>query len=73
MSEQREAELRGMVTRSLLAKIDAMSMVDGTSRIDWVIRVLEAEADRQIHRATLLLRMVGSNPPPPGGDGRGAE
>ena len=73
MSEQREAELRGMVTRSLLAKIDAMSMVEGTSRIDWVIRVLEAEADRQIHRATLLLRMVGGNPPGPGSDGRGTE
>ena len=73
MSEQREAELRGMVTRSLLAKIDAMSVVEGTSRIDWVIRVLEAEADRQIHKATVLLRMVGGNPPPPGSDGMGTK
>lgn len=74
MPEQRDAELRGLIPRSLLAKIDAMAQVDGTgSRIDWVIGVLEAEADRQIHRATVLLRMVGGNPPPPGGDGRGTE
>lgn len=73
MAEQREAELRGMVTRSLLAKVDAMALVEGTSRIDWVVSVLEAEADRQIHRATLLLRMVGGNPPGSGSDGRGAE
>jgi hypothetical protein len=74
MAEQRDTELRGLIPRSLMAKIDAMSQVDGTgSRIDWVIGVLEAEADRQIHRATVLLRMVGGNPPPPGSDGRGAE
>ena len=52
-----------MVPRSLMAKIDALAQVDGTgSRIDWVIQVLEAEADRQIHRASVLLRMVGVNP-----------
>jgi hypothetical protein len=63
VGEQRDTELRGMVPRSLMAKIDALAQVDGTgSRIDWVIQVLEAEADRQIHRASLLLRMVGVNP-----------
>lgn len=63
MAEQRDTELRGLVPRSLMAKIDALAQVDGTgSRIDWVIQVLEAEADRQIHRASVLLRMVGVNP-----------
>ena len=63
MAEARDTELRGLVPRSLMAKIDALSQVDGTgSRIDWVIQTLEAEANRQIHRASVLLRMVGGNP-----------
>lgn len=70
MAEPRDIELRGLVPRSLMVKIDALSQVDGTgSRIDWVIQTLEAEADRQIHRASVLLRMVGSNPPPADGAG----
>ena len=74
MAEQRDTELRGMVPRSLMAKIDALAQVDGTgSRIDWVIQVLEAEADRQIHRASLLLRMVGVNPSGSESLGRGSE
>lgn len=60
---ERDTELRGLIPRALMAQIDALSQVDGTgSRIDWVIGVLQAEADRQIHRATVLLRMVGGNP-----------
>lgn len=63
-----------MVPRSLMAKIDALAQVDGTgSRIDWVIQVLEAEADRQIHRASVLLRMVGVNPSGSESLGRGSE
>jgi hypothetical protein len=57
-----------------MAQIDALAQVDGTgSRIDWVIGVLQAEADRQVHRATLLLRMVGRNPSATEADGRSAE
>jgi len=71
---ERDTELRGLISRALMSKIDALSQVDGTgSRIDWVIKVLESEAERQIHRATLLLRMVGGNPPGSGSDGRGTE
>lgn len=74
MAEARDTELRGLIPRSLMAKIDALAQVDGTgSRIDWVIKVLEAEADCQIHRATLLLRMVGGNPLLRDGEGRGDE
>ena len=74
MPEPRDIELRGLIPRSLMAQIDALSQVDGTgSRIDWVIQVLQAEADRQIHRATVLLRMVGRNPSDAEGNGRTTE
>lgn len=74
MAEPKDTELRGLIPRSLMAKIDALAQVDSTgSRIDWVIAVLQAEADRQIHRASLLLRMVGGNPSATDGDGKGAE
>lgn len=74
MAEARDTELRGLVPRSLMAKIDALAQVDGTgSRIDWVIQTLEAEADRQIHRASVLLRMVGGNQSRSESNGRDAE
>ena len=74
MAEPKDTELRGLIPRSLMAKIDALAQVDSTgSRIDWVIAVLQAEADRQIHRASLLLRMVGGNPSVTDGDGKGTE
>ena len=74
MADVKDTELRGLIPRSLMAQIDALSQVDGTgSRIDWVIQVLQAEADRQIHRATVLLRMVGRNPSDVDGNGKAAE
>lgn len=74
MAEPKDTELRGLIPRSLMAQIDALAQVDGTgSRIDWVIGVLQAEADRQVHRATVLLRMVGRNPLDAEGNGKGAE
>lgn len=74
MPEPRDIELRGLIPRSLMERIDALAQVDGNgSRIDWVIQVLQAEADRQIHRATVLLRMVGRNPSDADGNGKAAE
>lgn len=74
MAESRDTELRGLISRALMAKIDALAQVDGSgSRIDWVIQVLEAEADRQIHRASLLLRMVGVHPSGSESPGRDSE
>ena len=74
MPEPRDIELRGLIPRSLMERIDALAQVDGTgSRIDWVIQVLQAEADRQVHRATVLLRMVGRNPLDAEGNGRTTE
>ena len=74
MAEPKDTELRGLIPRSLMAQIDALAQVDGTgSRIDWVIGVLQAEADRQVHRATVLLRMVGRNPSDSDGSGKAGE
>lgn len=74
MPEPRDIELRGLIPRSLMERIDALAQVDGNgSRIDWVIQVLQAEADRQIHRATVLLRMVSRNPSDAEGNGRTTE
>ena len=74
MAEPKDTELRGLIPRSLMAQIDVLAQVDGTgSRIDWVIGVLQAEADRQVHRATVLLRMVGRNPLDAEGNGKGTE
>ena len=71
MAEPRDTELRGLIPRSLMAQIDALAQVDGTgSRIDWVIQTLQAEADRQIHRASVLLRMVNGNPSTSASNGR---
>ncbi len=74
MAEQRDTELRGQIPRSLLVRIDALAIVDGVgTRMDWVIKVLEAEADRRVHAATLLLRMVGGNPNDSASSGGSAE
>jgi len=63
MSDLREVELRFLVPRKLAETIDALLQVDGhQARADWVIPVLQAECDRRVHAATVLLRVCGINP-----------
>lgn len=63
MSDLREVEIRFLVTRRLATLIDALMLADGlAARNDWVIPVLEAEANRRVHAATVLLRCAGINP-----------
>lgn len=63
MSDLRDTELRGNIPKSLMVLIDALSQADGhASRFDWLIPVLQAEADRRVHAATVLLRIAGINP-----------
>ena len=63
MSDLREVELRFFVPRKLAETVDALMQVDGhQARADWVIPVLQAECDRRVHAATVLLRCVGINP-----------
>lgn len=62
MPEPRDAEFRGNVPRRLLELIDAIAQVDGMSRMEWAVSVLEPEVKRRIHAATMLCRMASINP-----------
>lgn len=73
MATEQSKELRVDASLALLSGIDAILMVDGLkSRADWVIPVLEKELERQIHRATVLLRCTGVNPFTSTADGKDA-
>lgn len=61
--EPRDTELRGMVPRRLMEMLDAVSQAKGhQSRFDWLVPLLEAEVEREIHAATVLLRIANINP-----------
>ena len=63
MANPSDVELRGQVPRRLMELIDALQQADGhSSRMDWVIPVLQREVDARIHGATLLLRIARINP-----------
>lgn len=63
MANPSDVELRGQVPRRLMELIDALTQADGhSSRMEWVIPVLQREVDARVHRATLLLRIAGINP-----------
>lgn len=62
MAEPRDVELRGSVTRTFLQRLDAVAQTDGVGRVEWLMRLAEQEIERRIHNASVLLRMVGSNP-----------
>ena len=62
MSELRDVEFRGNVTRELMQLIDACAQADDVSRMEWAIPVLKREAERRLHSATVLLRIAGINP-----------
>lgn len=63
MANPSDVELRGQVPRRLMELIDALTQADGhSSRMEWVIPVLEKEVNARVHGATLLLRIAGINP-----------
>lgn len=63
MSDLRDTELRGNVPRRLMELVDAVAQAKGyQSRFDWLVPLLEAEVAREVHAATLLLRMARINP-----------
>lgn len=70
MAEPRDVELRGNVTRTFLQRLDAVAQADGMGRMEWLVPIVEREVERRIHAATVICRMVGSNPNAPD---RGAE
>ena len=62
-NEPRDTELRGMVPRRLMELLDAVSQAKGhQSRFDWLVPLLELEVEREIHAATVLLRIANINP-----------
>jgi hypothetical protein len=65
MAEPREVELRGNVTRSFLQRLDAVAQSEGMGRMEWLVPVVEKEIERRVHVATVLMRMLADNPPPP--------
>ena len=68
-----KVDLRGLIDRSLMDVIDACSMADGSDRITYVAAVLEREARRELHRASVIARVTRGNPYLPDGAGNGSE
>lgn len=57
-------ELRGMAPRELIDVLDAISAARRQSRIELVLEVLGRWADERVHEASILQRVVRSNPQP---------
>ena len=57
-----KVELRGLIDRQLMDVIDACSMAEGKDRIAYVAAVLEREAKKELHRASLITRVTRGNP-----------
>jgi len=61
-----QVELRGMVSRRTIDVLDAVSAAQRVSRIELVEAILNQYADRKVHEATVVLRVMR-------GDGRRTE
>lgn len=58
-----KTELRCLIPADLMQRLDACMRSKGLeARADWLVPVLEAAIEKEVHSATLLLRMVGVNP-----------
>jgi hypothetical protein len=58
-----KAELRCLIPADLMQRVDAcMRSRCLESRAEWLVPVLEAAIAKEVHAATLLLRMCGVNP-----------
>lgn len=57
-----KSELRVMIPLDLMQRLDACMRSKGMeSRADWVIPVIDAAIQKEVHAATLLLRMCRVN------------
>lgn len=71
MAAPDKAELRCMIPADLMQRLDAVARSKGfESRTDWLVPVLEAEVQREVHAAIGLLRMVRINPLAADADGK---
>jgi len=58
-----KTELRCLIPLELMQRLDAVARSKGyDARTDWLVPVLEAEVAKEIHAATVLLRMCHVNP-----------
>ena len=77
MAEPKDAEFRVAITLTMNSQIEALLLANGIkNRAAWFEKVAQAEIDREVHKATVLLRMCGINPmlsdtsrKPPSGEG----
>jgi hypothetical protein len=66
-------ELRGDCPRWIVDVLDAVSMAGNQTRTALVNQVLEKWAREKVHEASMVSRMVRSNPQRADDSGRGAE
>ncbi len=64
MAAHDDVELRGMVSRSVVDILDAVSSARRMPRNELAHEILTKWANEQIHVATLIQRVTRSNPPP---------
>jgi len=66
MAEPRDSEIRFNVSRRLAQLIDALVQSKGLQgRAELLTPIIEALVDKELHEATILLRMAGINPADP--------
>jgi hypothetical protein len=70
-AESKTVELRGEAPQWIVAVLDGVSISENISRTAVVNRVLGAWAAAEHHKATLVLRLAGSNPIGPDSTGEG--
>lgn len=68
-----KTELRGLVTTDLASALDAIAMSRGMTRHDFVVQVLEAEVQKVVHEASLIVRTLRGNPFLPESNGSSTE
>ena len=57
-----KTELRGLVSSELAVALDAIAMAKGMDRHTYVVQVLEAEARKVAHEASVIARVLRGNP-----------
>lgn len=59
--DHQKVELRGMAPASLAAALDALAMAEDQDRNAYVVKVLEGHVREQLHKASLLNRVLRGN------------
>lgn len=58
-----DLELRGPIAKALMQALDALAQLDGDKpRMVYVVEVLQLHVQKEVHRASVLTRMLRGNP-----------